>query len=558
MNGRRERAVGRATRPRAAPGVPLILPLLLLLLFPAAAGATVLERMTVEELTQRAVLVVDGTVLNTSVDQSAGDVRTVVRMRVGTALKGAPGEVVAFAVPGGTLPDGTTVRVDAMPSFSPGEECYVFVDVRGWVIAGFQGKIPVVDGHVYGKGAKRSAMDQRIRAALKQGAAADQSEAGPAGEQAPAPASGARTVAAPVITSVSPNSAAAGIDAPVVITGRGFGAIRGWVEFTYGNDDVERIEAEISSWSDTRIECAVPTAIIKNYSASAGSGPLWVTTVDLRESAPFTFSVPFSYGGEHWAKPQVTYFLNTSGIDDALRESLVDAGTATWNAAGSGFTFVDGGRTTATIASDGKSVISWAYGLPSGVIAQSSSWSGGGIVQEADIRYNNDYDWGDGSPGSGTMDVQSIAMHEVGHWLVLNDLYGPGDTAKVMYGFGDYESVARTLSAGDVAGIKWIYPLDTTAPQVGAKDATAKKNQTVKIYFRVYDDISAEVASQVQIVTKNGNVKKSWSWDYGENYDGWWWVKYKVTLAKGKYTIIVTGTDLVGNSAKGFAALTVK
>ncbi len=86
----------------------------------AAAGATMLERMTVEELTQRAVLVVDGTVLGTQVDQSAGDVRTVVRLRVDTALKGAPGDVVTFAVPGGTLPDGTVVRVDAMPAFSAG------------------------------------------------------------------------------------------------------------------------------------------------------------------------------------------------------------------------------------------------------------------------------------------------------------------------------------------------------------------------------------------------------------------------------------------------------
>lgn len=555
MKRRRERVVVRAGQPRVAGGAPLIvlLVLLALALMPAAAGATVLERMTVEELAQRATLVVEGTVLSTSVDRSAGDVRTTVRLRVATTLKGSPGDVVTFAVPGGRLPDGTTVRVDAMPGFSPGEECYVFVDVRGWVIAGFQGKIPVVDGHVFGSRVKRAAMNDRIEEALKPGASESPAAAGPAGEQAPA-----RGASVPVITSVSPGSAAAGIDAPVVISGRGFGAVQGWVEFTYGNDDVDRIEAEISSWSDTRIQCTVPTATIKDYSASAGSGPMWVTSLDLRESAPFTFSVPFSYGGERWAQPRVTYFVNTSGIDDALRESLVDAGAATWNAAGSGFTFVDGGKTNATISRDGKNVISWAYGLPSGVIAQSSSWSGGGIVQEADIRYNNDYDWGDGSPGSGTMDVQSIAMHEVGHWLVLNDLYGPGDTTKVMYGFGDNETVARTLSAGDVAGIKWIYPIDTMAPQVGAKNATVKKNQTVKIYFRVYDDVSAQVASQVQIVSGSGAVKKTWTYDYGENYDGWWWVKYKAALAKGKYTIIVTGTDLAGNSAKAFATLTVK
>ena len=560
MKGRRDRAGGSSGRPRAAHRALLfIVPVLLVaLLLPAAAGATMLERVTVEQLAQDAVLVVEGTVLSTTPEVTAGDVRTVVRLQVTTALKGSPGDVAVFAVPGGTLPDGTVVRVDAMPAFHPGEECYAFVDVRGWVIAGFQGKIPVTDGRVFGGRVKQAAMNDRIRAALKPGASAASGKAGPAVERAPAPEQGARTAAAPVITSVSPSSASAGTNTPVVIDGRGFGRSRGWVEFTYGNDEVDRIEAPVSSWSDTRIECTVPTATIKDYAASAGSGPLWVTSADGRESAPFQFSVPFSYGDEHWARPQVTYYVNTSGIDDSLRESLVDAGADTWNAAGSGFTFVDGGATTATIARDGKNVISWAYGLPARVIAQSSSVGSGGIIKEADIRFNNDYDWGSGAAGTNTMDVQSIAMHEVGHWLVLNDVYGPGDEDKVMYGFGTEESVKRTLSAGDIAGIKWIYPVDTTAPQVGAKNAVAKRNQIVKIYFRVYDDVSAQVASQVQIVSEAGAVKKSWDWDYDENWDGWWSVKYKAALPKGKYTIMVTGTDLAGNSAKGFATLTVK
>jgi len=535
-----------------------IAPLGLLLLFvvlslPAVAGATTLQRMTVEQLARRAVLVVDGTVLSTAVERSASDVRTAVRLQVRTALKGAPGRVATFAVPGGTLADGTTVRVDAMPHFTVGEECYVFVDARGWVIAGFQGKIAVADGRVAGSHVKRAAMDDRISAALRPRASA-------AADDAPAPARvpGARTASAPVITSVSPGAASAGTDSPVVITGYGFGASRGWVEFTYGNDGVERIEAPVSSWRDTRIECTVPTATIKDYPASAGSGPLWVTSSDGRESLPYAFQVPFSYGDEHWRSPQVTYYVNTSDIDDALRESLVDAGAAVWNAAGSGFTFVDGGGTSATKAFDGQNVISWAYGLPDRVIAQSSSTGSGGYIKEADIRFSNDYEWGDGSPGSNTMDVQSITMHEVGHWLVLNDVYGPGDTDKVMYGFGTEESVNRSLSAGDVAGIRWIYPLDTAAPQVGARDATARQNQFVKLYYRVYDDLSAQVKRQVQIVSKSGTVKKSWAWDYGENYDGWRWVRYRATLPRGRYTMIVTGTDLARNSAKAFATLTVK
>ena len=555
MQGRGARASAGTARPRAAGAALLFLLLAAGLLLPALAGATTLQRMTVEQLARRAVLVADGTVLSTAVDQSGGDVRTTVELRVRTALKGAPGAVATFAVPGGTLPDGTVVRVDAMPRFTVGEECYVFVDARGWVIAGYQGKVGVSGGRTAGSRATRAEMDARIRAALEPGAPAARSAYS---APVPTPAAGAHGTAAPVITSVSPGSASAGTDTPVVITGTGFGKARGWVEFTYGNDDVDRIEAPVSSWADTRIQCIVPTDIIKDYAASAGSGPMWVTTSDGRESAPFDFSVPFSYGGEYWSSPRVTYYVNTSGIDSTLRESLVDAGTATWNAAGSGFTFVDRGATSATISQDGKNVISWAWGLPDGVIAQSSSWSRGGYIAEADIRYSNDFAWGDGAPGSNTMDIQSIAMHEVGHWLTLNDLYGPGDTDKVMYGFGSEEIVKRSLTQGDIDGIKWIYPLDATAPQVGVKNATAKRNQVVKLYYRVYDDVSAEVAAQLQVVNSAGAVKKSWAWDYGENYDGWWWVKYKASLPKGRYTLIVTGTDLVGNSAKAFGTLVVK
>ena len=554
MRGRSAGAPARPARLRTT-GVVAVLFLLLAtaLLLPAVAGATTLRHMTVEQLARQAVLVVDGTVLSTAVDQTAGDVRTTVTLRVRTALKGAPGTVATFAVPGGTLPDGTVVRVDAMPRFTVGEECYVFVDARGWVIAGYQGKIGVSGGRTAGGHATRAEMDDRIRAALTPGAA-DGESAGAA--ETPAP--GARGIGAPVISSVTPGGASAGTDTPVVITGSGFGSARGWVEFTYGNDDVDRIEAPVSSWSDTRIQCVVPTAIIKDYAASAGSGPMWVTTATGRESAPYDFSVPFSYGGDYWSSPQVKYFVNTSGIDATLRESLVDAGTATWNAAGSGFSFVDGGSTTATISQDGKNVISWAWGLPDGVIAQSSSWSRGGNIVEADIRYSNDYAWGDGAPGSNTMDIQSIAMHEVGHWLTLNDLYGPGDTDKVMYGFSHEEIVKRSLAAGDIDGIKWIYPIDTTAPQVGVRNATARRNQVVKLYYRVYDELSAEVLAELQIVSKSGAVKWDWTSDTTENYDGWWWVKYKAALPKGRYTLIVTGTDLAGNSAKAFGTLTVR
>ena len=539
----------------------MLLLVFLALVLPAAAQATTLEQMGVGQLARHATLIVEGTVLSTSVEQNAGQVRTAVRLRVAEALKGAPGRVATFYVPGGRLPDGTEVIVDAMPSFSPGEECCVFVDVRGWVIAGFQGKIAVEDGRVAGSGEKLAALNGRIATALDPSS----SRTG-APEPEPAAVPSPRAASAPTITSITPGEGSAGTDTHVVIAGQGFGTARGTVEFTYDSTKDSRIPADVvSSWTDTSIDCVVPVATIANYSASAGSGPVVVSTASGDESNAFNFSVPFGYGLRKWKSPRVTYYVNPSGVDDALRESLVDAATEIWNAAGSGFAFVDGGRTTAGLADDGRNVLSWSSSLPAATIAQASSSSSGGIIYEADIQFNNYYDWGDGSPGSGTMDIQSLATHEMGHWLKLRDLYGSGDKAKVMYGYGAEEWVVRALAPGDAAGINWIYPEgggddDLVGPVCAAKNASVKRGNTVKISFKVYDAQSDQVTSQVAIKTLSGAVKKSWSWDYEDTYDGWWTVKYKCTLPVGIYQIVVSGEDLAGNPASkvGRALLTVR
>ena len=88
----------------------------------------------------------------------------------------------------------------------------------------------------------------------------------------------------------------------------------------------------------------------------------------------------------------------------------------------------------------------------------------GGIVSQCDVQFSNALPWGDGAPGSNTIDVQTTAMHEVGHWLKLRDQYMPGDSSKVMYGYASENQQKRTLSAGDIAGIRWIYPTGGPSP----------------------------------------------------------------------------------------------
>ena len=152
-----------------------------------------------------------------------------------------------------------------------------------------------------------------------------------------------------------------------------------------------RISAgDISSWTDTSINCAVPTAVIDNYSASAGSGPVVVTSSAGEGSNAYDFTVTFGFGGHKWAHAGATYLVNSSGIDSVRRESLVDAGARVWNAAGSGFQFTDGGATLLGKVRDGDNVMSWADGLPDGVIGQASSYyDASGNLSEADVQFSN-------------------------------------------------------------------------------------------------------------------------------------------------------------------------
>ncbi len=76
----------------------------------------------------------------------------------------------------------------------------------------------------------------------------------------------------------------------MTISGSGFGTVRGKVYFSYGRKGVMRIAStSIQSWRDSSVTCVVPIDIIDDYAASAGSGPVVVTTALGMQSNEFTF-----------------------------------------------------------------------------------------------------------------------------------------------------------------------------------------------------------------------------------------------------------------------------
>lgn len=286
----------------------------------------------------------------------------------------------------------------------------------------------------------------------------------------------AEDVILPHISSITPDKAPAGTDTSVAISGTNFGSSQGTskVEFWYGHNP-DRIEATDCIWSDTTIICKVPIAILNDYDASACSGPVSILTSNGR-SNEVIFRVIFSYGGFRWVNssgdPIVPYRINENTSDTAGEGAAVIAAANTWNAAGASLSFRYGGAHTNTTSSfDSSNQILWET-TGSTYLAASYNWFEGSEMLECDIVFNDSYTWSTSSPPTaGAYDIQSIALHELGHWLNLRDLYGSigdgeYDEAKVMYGYGNSGETKRNLHPDDVAGIQWIYGVSSVSSTI--------------------------------------------------------------------------------------------
>ncbi|MCJ7655127.1 MAG: putative Ig domain-containing protein, partial [Dehalococcoidia bacterium] len=174
-----------------------------------------------------------------------------------------------------------------------------------------------------------------------------------------------------------------------------------------------------------------------------------------------TATFPYSYAGFCWPHPPapvVSYRINENTADCGGEGATVQTAAATWNAPAN-FSFSYAGASAATAYSyNGVNDALWKDFGSGGTIAHAIIWYSGSTILENDIEFNDYYVWSTAAscPG-GQFDVETIALHELGHWLCLNDLYNAADAAKVMYGYGSTGTTKRALHADDIAGIQFIY-----------------------------------------------------------------------------------------------------
>ncbi len=306
-----------------------------------------------------------------------------------------------------------------------------------------------------------------------------------------------------IIFDIIPGMASAGTDSEVLIKGYGFESEKGngKVEFFYQYGE-PLIKASTSSWKNNEIIAKVPVGIINNYPASASSGPVKVTTNSGLESNELDFKVTFSYGRVKWegTNPVVDYYVgeNISHWTEAIGKAAL-----TWSREAN-FTLNYAGTTNNTsLTNNGKNEVMFSK-LDSRTIGLARYWSVGQKMIECDLVLNSDLNWStEENTPSRYYDVETIVLHEMGHWLNLRDLYGSldfeYDSEKVMYGYGSTGENKRNLHKDDRDGIRWIYgasippePSFTWNPNV--------------IY----------VGDKVEFYDNSSYAPEEWLWDFGD------------------------------------------
>ncbi len=458
---------------------------MLLLSTTGIAQAQMVE-MSLNELSTGADSIIDGTVTDTACQWNAEHTHILTNVKISAReyLKGSAEQQITVTVPGGAV-DDITEWVSDTPAFSKNEEVILFLTKENNSIYSVhgqrQGKFNIKNGKVghFPREEFKQLLSKAIKGEQVQTLKFNEFNAGVEVQNA---------TGGPNITSITPSTASAGTDNIVTINGFGFGETVGKVMFYYQGSSVDF--NSVVNWSDTQITAKVPIGTVNGYPGSACSGPVTVQTSSGVSSNKYPFTVTFSYGGLYWPgeNPIVNYQVNPNTSDCSGEEVAVANAAAVWsNVPNKDFTLNYAGTTSATnTGRNYNNEVMWGTGLSQGVLAQASMWSSTatGALVECDIKFNDTFNWSFATTTpSNAFDVQTILLHEMGHWLNLRDLYGnepnyPQDTQKVMYGYGSTGETKRTLHPADAAGIQWIYPGSGPIDYEVSGKVTASDSQT--------------------------------------------------------------------------------
>lgn len=211
--------------------------------------------------------------------------------------------------------------------------------------------------------------------------------------------------------------------------------------------------------------------------AATGGGKSSSSTCPL---PPTDLCTDYVFGGNRWTVSPIPYYINEANAPLGFAQDIQDA-FATWenelkSAQVEAFypddrstvQFVYMGPTTRLAGTrDGANVVSFRSSNCTSCWAYVSYWTRRKAILESDITFNLLGDANENFMTDLTCptlncnkgDIQSIAVHEIGHVLNLFHVSAEADSELVMYPYlYRNETKWRSLGAGDVLGAREGYP----------------------------------------------------------------------------------------------------
>lgn len=361
----------------------------------------------------------------------------------------------------------------------------------------------------------------------------------------------------PVISSISPISVAAGIGDEIEIRGENFGNSKGigkvsFLNASTGNPFVEPVSSQYLLWSDTLIRIIIPS--------QAGSGSVRVEQDGL--ALFIGFEIRFSQLNFGSSNPNPTLM-----IDDN------NAGGFTWKMSNGFFANTDAKNSLerAMNSWSDKTCINWENGastvvdrdfrdgtnnvrfgitgeLPTGVLAHTRNYyqdcgASTAYTTEIDLTFDPDRNWNydEGNPGSSQYDIETVAVHELGHAHQLghvkdkNDFMAatvtPGITKRVL-GTNNIEAglyVMKYSASPKECGPESMDPKAGCTLPIGVEDIISENNfeifpnpfnHVLNFEFKSTDFISLYIMDvQGRIIYENFEIENqsSLSWIVPQN-----------------------------------------
>ena len=170
-------------------------------------------------------------------------------------------------------------------------------------------------------------------------------------------------------------------------------------------------------------------------------------------------SSPFVLSGQKWpgSSPVVAYKINDIGGPPGSRQAVQNA-AATWNSAGANFSFVYTGTHSRSGAEERNSIneVTWNNMGVGSTLARASWWYyiSTNEIFEVDMVFNTAHSWSAGLPiATGSYHVETVALHEFGHWLSLD--HSQEAYQSVMW--WQYLGYQPVLFSDDISAIKALY-----------------------------------------------------------------------------------------------------